>query len=208
MAQNPIFGEVYSHTSPLFYAYLWLREDGTPYYAGKGQRDRAFNSRGHTVHRPQSRDRIAIFPRASEQEAFATEMELIRNWGRLDLGTGCLRNRTNGGDQPPDCTGRRHLPESKLKMSLNRRGGSRPDTVELNKLRWSDPIKRAAMCAAMRVMKHAKRVAKTTGLKRSTEFREQCAARMTGHKISEETRRNMSNAQRARQARKEKEPNG
>ena len=54
----------------------------------------------------------------------------------------------------------------------------------------------------------AKRIAKTTGKKRTQEFREQCAARMTGHKISEETRRNMSNAQRARQARKEKEPNG
>jgi hypothetical protein len=82
-----------------FYAYLWLRRDGTPYYAGKGTGRRAFTSKGHGgIHCPKDESRILIFERATEAEAFATEIELIANWGRKDIGTGCLRNRTNGGE--------------------------------------------------------------------------------------------------------------
>jgi hypothetical protein len=80
-----------------FYAYLWLREDGTPYYAGKGCGNRAYERhKGHWA--PRDRSRILVLDRTSEQAAFETEIELIRNWGRKDLGTGCLRNRTNGGE--------------------------------------------------------------------------------------------------------------
>jgi hypothetical protein len=83
---------------PQFYVYLWLREDGTPYYVGKGHGKRAFTSKDHTCHKPVDDSRILILNRDSEQEAFETEKELIANWGRKDLGTGCLRNLTNGGD--------------------------------------------------------------------------------------------------------------
>jgi hypothetical protein len=81
-----------------FYAYLWLREDGTPYYVGKGCGRRAYKLYGRTVHPPTDHSRILIFHRSSEQEAFDTERELIRNWGRKDISTGCLRNRTDGGE--------------------------------------------------------------------------------------------------------------
>ena len=90
-----------------FYAYLWLREDGTPYYAGKGIGRRGFTNKGHRVHRPVSIDKILIFPRATEAEAFETEKELIRNWGRKDIGTGCLQNQTDGGENPPSWRGRK-----------------------------------------------------------------------------------------------------
>jgi hypothetical protein len=80
-----------------FYAYLWLREDGTPYYAGKGQGRRAFRHH-ECISPPTEQSRILILNRGSEADAFATEMELIANWGRLDIGSGCLRNRTDGGD--------------------------------------------------------------------------------------------------------------
>jgi hypothetical protein len=81
-----------------FYAYLWLRDDGTPYYAGKGSGDRAFvHYERSAIHPPKDKSLIVVMHRSSEQEAFATEIELIRNWGRLDLGTGCLRNLTDGG---------------------------------------------------------------------------------------------------------------
>ena len=79
-----------------FYSYLWLREKdgtfpaGTPYYAGKGKGDRGFVSDGHTVLCPKDKSFVLVMPRADEEEAFKSEIELIANWGRLDLGTGCL----------------------------------------------------------------------------------------------------------------------
>jgi len=81
-----------------FYAYLWLRADGTPYYVGKGTGRRAFARHKH--HYPPKESRILLFYRSSEGEAFETERELIANWGRKDLGLGCLINRTDGGEGP------------------------------------------------------------------------------------------------------------
>lgn len=98
-----------------FYAYLWLRGDGTPYYAGKGCRDRAFIRKGHRVNPPKDQSRILVFHRNSEIEAIETEKELIRNWGRKDIGTGCLQNMTDGGDG--GLLGYRHSAETKAKMS-------------------------------------------------------------------------------------------
>lgn len=80
-----------------FYTYLWLRRDGSPYYAGKGSNDRAFQK--HNGFYPsKDRSRILIFPMLNEAEAFESEVAFIDLFGRIDLGTGCLRNRTNGGE--------------------------------------------------------------------------------------------------------------
>jgi len=114
-----------------FYAYLWLREDGTPYYAGKGQKDRAFHSDGHGVHRPKERSRILVFERASEQEALETETELIHNWGRKDLGTGCLRNLSDGGEIPVNLS-----PESLKKMSAVHKGRHHSIATEFTSESW------------------------------------------------------------------------
>jgi hypothetical protein len=82
----------------MFYTYLWLREDGTPYYVGKGKGDRAFISDGHNIHRPKTSDRIIVQDFESEEDAFEAEKFLISYYGRTDLGTGCLRNLTDGGE--------------------------------------------------------------------------------------------------------------
>jgi general stress protein YciG len=81
-----------------FYTYLWLREDGTPYYVGKGRGRRAFISRAHTVRRPKELSRIIVQEFETEEDAFRAEQFLITYYGRQDLGTGCLRNRTDGGE--------------------------------------------------------------------------------------------------------------
>jgi hypothetical protein len=82
----------------MFYTYLWLRENHTPYYVGKGNANRGFTSRGHRVHAPSDLSRIIVLYFNNEQEAFYKEIELIRKFGRKDNGTGCLSNLTDGGE--------------------------------------------------------------------------------------------------------------
>jgi hypothetical protein len=80
-----------------FYTYLWLREDGTPYYVGKGQGRRA--QRGHVrIFPPIDPSRILIQEFPSEADALEAEKFLISYYGRKDLGVGCLRNLTDGGE--------------------------------------------------------------------------------------------------------------
>jgi len=81
-----------------FYTYLWLRDDGTPYYAGKGKGNRAFTKGSHRVKCPKDSSQIIVQEWLSEEDAFDAEKFLIAYYGRLDLGTGCLRNLTDGGE--------------------------------------------------------------------------------------------------------------
>jgi hypothetical protein len=96
-----------------FYAYMWLREDGTPYYVGKGWLRRVHGR--HRVGWPPPGDRIIAEEYPDEKSAFEAERFLIAYYGRKDLGTGCLRNRTDGGE---GACGRiyKHSQETKNKL--------------------------------------------------------------------------------------------
>jgi len=80
-----------------YYTYAYLREDGTPYYIGKGIRDRINNSLHNSIHLPPKERRIFLKKNLSEEESFKHEIYMIAVLGRKDLGTGILRNMTNGG---------------------------------------------------------------------------------------------------------------
>lgn len=73
-----------------------MREDGTPYYIGKGKGDRIHHP-NHSVNLPPQNRRIFIKENLSENEAFSEEIKLISFYGRKDLGTGILRNKSEGG---------------------------------------------------------------------------------------------------------------
>ena len=83
-----------------YYTYAYLREDGTPYYIGKGKGRRAFLK--HSGFYPPSKERILFLKRnLTEEEAFKHEIYMIAVFGRKDLKTGILHNKTNGGNGCP-----------------------------------------------------------------------------------------------------------
>ena len=153
-----------------YYVYLHLREDGTPYYCGKGKNKRAYRKGA-----PKNIKLVATH--LYEHEAFTLEKRLIKLYGRKDLGTGILNNRTDGGE---GSSGAVRSAEVRLRISTAKKGikPSEEHRKNLSKARTGKPLTEA----------HRNALKKP----RSEEAKLNMSRGCMGRKISDETKAKIS----------------
>ena len=92
-----------------YYTYAYLREDGTPYYIGKGKGYRCNYGTGKNCNPPKDRSKIIkLKQNLTEEEAFKHEIYMIAVFGKKCDGTGILMNIADGGNAPPIICGEKH----------------------------------------------------------------------------------------------------
>ena len=178
-----------------YYTYAYLREDGTPYYVGKGEKNRIYKKGKGEVKPPKDKSKIIFLKQnLTEEDAFKHEIYMIAVFGRKDLGTGILRNRTNGGE---GCSGmicredvklkiknsnlgKKHTEKSKKKMSESRKGRIHSEETKI------------------KIGKSSKNRKPMLGKKMSEETKKRLKEINLGRKHSEESKKKMSDAHKAR----------
>lgn len=108
-----------------FVVYAYVREDGTPFYIGKGRPSRPFISGGRPCGTPPKERIILLHENLEEDKAFSLETEYILKYGRKDIDpeNGLLYNKTNGGE---GVSGLIRSQEYKKNMSIKRSGPGNP----------------------------------------------------------------------------------
>lgn len=157
---------------------------GEPVYVGKGKNRRfaqhnpaALNGKHvnryltNIIRKHGPLEFVVVRDGLSESEAFEAEMALIAQFGRVDIGTGTLSNRTNGGD---GTCGYKHTPEWIAAARVQQKG------------RLVSAETRAKIGAA------------TRGRKITSETRQRLSAAQKGKTKSPEAARKMAEAQRGR----------
>ena len=167
-----------------YYTYAYLREDRTPYYIGKGRGNRIYFKGRDEIKSPKDKSRIIFLKRnLTEEEAFKHEIYMIAVFGRKDLGTGILRNKTNGGD---GISGLVHTEESKRKMSESHKGENNHFYGKSHSQETKDKI------GNLKKGKYVGNKNPMFGKTHSQEARDKISEANTGRVVSIEVRKKMS----------------
>lgn len=130
----------------MYYVYAYIRENGTPYYIGKGKNYRAFEKHLY-VHVPKDRRRIVFMEtELTEIGALALERRYIRWFRRKNSGTGILLNLSDGGE------GSEHSEETRLKISQKLKVYYQNRTDSQKELNRQNRSKAAKLANAKRII--------------------------------------------------------
>ena len=172
-----------------YYTYAFLREDRTPYYIGKGKGNRAYRRRDKGIKPPKDKSKILILKQnLTEEESFRHEVYMIAVFGRKDLGTGILHNRTNGGD---GVSGAVVSDETRRKMSEALKG--KPRSKEIRR-KISEAHKGKTHSEKSRRNMSESQKGKTF----SEETKRKLSESQKGKTHSEETKRKLSESQKGK----------
>ena len=203
----------------IYYTYTYFdpSKNMEPIYVGKGTARRSIihvrrkKATTPIVIRVQEMKKDGIEPiitkieGLTEDEAFAKEIELISLYGRIDLGTGTLLNKTNGG-QFIGALGRKLSEEHKKKISERKKGTictpeHRAKLSEAGKGRITSDEARANLSKALKgkpfTPEHTAAIKKYQQ-NMTEEHRRNISLGQIGKKVSDEARANLSKALKGR----------
>jgi hypothetical protein len=185
-----------------YYTYAYLREDRTPYYIGKGQGNRAYRRSKKRINPPKDKSRIIYLKQnLTEEEAFKHEIYMIAVFGRKDLGTGILHNRTDGGEGGSGAivseetrrklseAGKSRIFSEETRRKLSEASKGRTHSEE-TKIKMSEAAKGKTFSEETKI----KLSASSKGKTHSEETKIKMSEAAKGKTFSEETRRKISEA--------------